>query len=443
VRILMISDFYHPFVGGVEQHVRSLSTALVERGHEVAVATLGRGDLPAIEIDRGVQVYRLKGSAQRVERLFLTPGRPWAPPLPDPELTWSLRDVIRRERPDIVHGHDWLSRSFLPLKAWSRAKLIVSLHYYTLTCAKKNLLYHDAPCDGPALVKCARCAAAHYGPAKGLPALAGTWMGKMIERHAVDMFVAVSQATVEGNGLVDGFWPHRVIPNFLPPVNRASQDVLAPYVAQLPETDYLLFVGDLRRAKGLDVLLRAYAGLEGAAPLVLIGKIWPETPQSLPPNVMVLENWPNTAVMEAWRRATLALVPSIWPEPFGIVVIEAMSGGCPVVASRIGGIPDIVVEGETGLLVPPADSDALRDAIARLLGNRDMMHRMGRASRKRARLFQADAVVPQIEGVYQEVLGGIEHGSRQPSSRPLFRPESIASSPAPNQAPVGQGEHLS
>ena len=442
MRILMISDFYHPFVGGVEQHVRSLGAALVERGHEVAVATLGRGDLPAVDIDRGVRVYRMKGSAQRVERLFLTPGRPWAPPLPDPELTWSLRDVIRRERPDIVHGHDWLSRSFLPLKARSRAKLIVSLHYYTLSCAKKNLLYHESPCDGPAPLKCARCAAAHYGPTKGLPALAGTWLGKMIECHAVDMFVAVSQATAAGNGLVDGSWPHRVIPNFLPPVNRASPDELSPYVAQLPETDYLLFVGDLRRAKGLDVLLRAYAGIESTIPLVLIGKTWPETPRSLPPNVIVLKDWPNTAVMEAWRRATLAIVPSVWPEPFGIVVIEAMNGGCPVVASRIGGIPEIVVEGETGLLVPPADSDALRDAIARLLGDREMLQRMGRAGRKRVELFQADAVVPQIEGVYQEVLGGIGYGSCLPISRSLFRAESMASSPARNQQ-AGRGEHLS
>ena len=120
----------------------------------------------------------------------------------------------------------------------------------------------------------------------------------MIERHVVDMFVAVSQATIAGNGLADGSWPHRVIPNFLPPVNGASYDDLASHVAQLPKTDYLLFVGDLRHAKGLDVLLRAYGDLESAAPLVLIGKIWPETPQSLPPNVMVFKNWPNTAVME-------------------------------------------------------------------------------------------------------------------------------------------------
>jgi glycosyltransferase involved in cell wall biosynthesis len=441
MRILMISDFYHPFVGGVEQHVRSLGTSLVEHGHDVAVATLGHGDLPATEIDRGIRVYRLRGSAQRFERLFATPGRPWAPPLPDPELTWALRDVIARERPDIVHGHDWLSRSFLPLKLWSRAKLVVSLHYYTLTCAKKNLLYDDAPCDGPAPVKCARCTAAHYGTVKGLSALAGNWMGNILERRAVDMFVAVSQATAAGNGLVDGHWPYRVIPNFLPPMVRPSQDELAPYVAQLPESDFLLFVGDLRRAKGLDVLLRAYADLESAPPLVLIGKVWWETPQSLPPNVIVLRDWPNMAVMEAWRRASLAIVPSIWAEPFGIVVIEAMSGGCPVVASRIGGIPDIVVDGGTGLLVPPADVDALRDAIARLLGKPDMMHRMGRAGRQRALEFQADAVVPQIEHVYEELVGDSALYVRQPVSPAHFVSGSVTRASAPNPAPASPGEN--
>jgi glycosyltransferase involved in cell wall biosynthesis len=410
MRILMISDFYHPFIGGVEQHVRSLSTALVERGHDVAVSTLGHDDLPAFDIDRGVRVYRLRGSAQRVGQLFATPGRPWAPPLPDPELTWSLRNVIMRERPDIVHGHDWLSRSFLPLKSWSRAKHVVSLHYYTLSCAKKSLLYDDAPCDGPAPVKCARCAAAHYGPVKGLPILGSTWMGAMIERQAVDMFVAVSQATAAGNGLVDDRWPHRVIPNFLPPVNYDSQDDLTPYIAQLPETDFLLFVGDLRRAKGVDVLLQAYARLEGAPPLVLIGKVWPESPTLLPRNVIVLKDWPNAAVMEAWRRATLALVPSIWPEPFGIVVIEAMIGGFPVIASRIGGIPDIVVDGETGLLVPPADPDTLHDAIDQLLGQPNVMCRMGGAAQERARLFQANSVVPLIEQMYEDVMGRTKPG---------------------------------
>src|SRR5262249_12865633 len=111
MRILMISDFYHPFVGGVEQHVRGLAAELSARGHTIAGARLWREGLAEIEDDGGVRVYRLRGAAQRATWLFRQPGRPWAPPLPDPEIAVRLRHVIARERPEIVHGHDWLARS--------------------------------------------------------------------------------------------------------------------------------------------------------------------------------------------------------------------------------------------------------------------------------------------------------------------------------------------
>ena len=71
--------------------------------------------------------------------------------------------------------------------------------------------------------------------------------------------------------------------------------------------------------------------------------------------------------MEAFRRCSIAVVPSVWAEPFGIVVIEAMAGKSAVVASDIGGIPEIVRNGVSGLLVPPGDSVALRGALADLI----------------------------------------------------------------------------
>jgi glycosyltransferase involved in cell wall biosynthesis len=404
MRILMVTDFYHPFVGGVEQHVRSLSAALVARGHEVAVATLGHTGLAEFECDRGVRVYRIASSMQRASWLFSHPERTWAPPFPDPEALWLLRKVVKQEQPDIVHGHDWLVRSFLPLKPTSRARLVVSLHYYTLTCATKSLMYRQSPCQGPGFLKCLGCGTGHYGAAKGLPIVLGTWAMGAAERAAVDMFLPVSQATALGNGLTGAGLPFEVIPNFVPDDIGTARSEGWPGLAQLPNEGYLLFVGDLRRLKGIDVLLRAYAGLTDAPPLVLIGKVWAETPAVLPPNVIILKNWPNHAVMEAWRRSALAVVPSIWPEPFGIVVIEAMASGRPVIASGIGGIPDIVVDGETGLLVAPGDPAALRQAIARLLADPELRKRMGQAGARRARDFHASAVVPRIEHIYREMV---------------------------------------
>ena len=404
MRILMVTDFYWPFLGGVEQHVRTLSHTLHERGHHVAVATLWGEGLAETEMDLGVPVYRLHSSSQRANWLYSEPKRPWAPPFPDPEITLSLRQIIRHEQPDVVHGHDWLARSFLPLKPWSKAKLVVSLHYYTRSCAKKNLMFRDTPCSGPGIVKCLECGANHYGRAKGMAAVLANWGMSAVERAAVDMFVTVSRATSEGNRLAGTHLPQQVVPNFLPNSSTKPQDSLDPYVAQLPNQEFMLFVGDLRPMKGLDVLLTAYTALQDAPPLVLIGKAWPDTPTELPPNTLVLHNWPNYAVMEAWRRSSIALVPSIWPEPFGIVVIEAMAGATPVIASRIGGIPEIVVDGESGMLVPPGDPVALRMAMECLLKDANLRQRMGRAAKQRASEFEAGAVVPQIEAIYQQVM---------------------------------------
>ena len=165
-----------------------------------------------------------------------------------------------------------------------------------------------------------------------------------------------------------------------------------------------MFVGDLRRDKGLYVLLEAYAGIKDAPPLVLIGKPWPDTPEVLPPNVTVLTNWPNYAVMEAWRRSSVALVPSIWPEPCATVVIEAMVSGSPVIATRIGGNPDMVVDGQTGILVPEGDSLALRNAIERLINDEPLRIQMAKAARCRAHEFQSDSVIPRIESVYESLV---------------------------------------
>lgn len=406
MRVLMVTDFYWPFVGGVEQHVRNLSTALVARGHDVAVATLKGSSLPSLELDGAIRVHRLSATMQRATNLF-SQARTWAPPFPDPEFCRALRHVLRREQPDIVHGHDWLARSFLPFVGHERANFVMSLHYYTLSCPKKSLLfYNEAPCTGPGPVKCFGCSVEHYGRGKGPAITLSNWAMSAVERRAVDIFLPVSQATAAGNGLIDSGLPFQVVPNFVPDEVDAEPEDSADYVAQLPREGFFLFVGDLRRFKGIDVLLRAYDGTATLPPLVLIGKVWPETPATLPPNVIRLGPWPNHAVMEAWRRCIAAVVPSIGPEPFGLVALEAMLIGRPVIASSIGGLPDLVVDGETGILVPPGDAAALREALVQLWTLPERRQRLGMAAMRKAVAFRASVVVPRIEQVYRDLLAG-------------------------------------
>ncbi len=406
MRVLMLTQFYAPITGGEERHVQDLSRALAARGHHVAIATLASEGCPEYEIDHDVHIYRLGSTLQRAGWLFKDAQRRHVPPLPDPALTWKLRRLIAHEQPDIIHAHNWLGYSVLPLKQWSRAKLIVTLHDYSLQCAKKRLMYYDEPCSGPGLAKCLRCCHEHYGPVKGSVTVLGNWLMSAVERSVADMFIAVSHATADGNGLHENNdVPLRIIPNFVSPPQEAQQIDCESYLAQLPPAGYLLFVGDLSHQKGIHVLLKAYAEVPQAPPLVLIGRRFPETPTTPPPNVFILDSWPHQSIMEAWRHCSIALAPSVWPEPFGIVAIEAMSSGHPVIASDIGGLRDIVIDGETGFRVPPNDAAALRRAIEQLLADPELRQRFGEAGRRRVAEYQANAIVPLIENVYWEVLG--------------------------------------
>ena len=381
MRILMLAQFYPPTVGGEEQHVQDLSHALAERGHRVAVATLGHPGLAEQEMDGSVAIYRVWGLAQRANWIYKDGERRHAPPLPDPETAWGLRQVLEREQPQIVHAHNWLVHSYLPLALGHDARLVVTLHDYSLVCAQKRLMRHDAPCGGPGLRKCIECASHHYGSAKGSATYFGNLVMSAWERRAVALFLPVSKAVAQGNQLDQHGLPYQVIPNLLPESLMAGSlmgeeshaGAVMPELERLPEGDFLLFVGDMSADKGLHVLLRAYTTLREACdrplPLVIIGREFGWHAGELPDGVIALGRMRHTAVMEAWRRCTIALVPSIWEEPFGLVAIEAMLAGKPLVASDTGGLLDIVLDEVTGLLVPPGDAAALAQAVQRLIAD--------------------------------------------------------------------------
>ncbi|RBP07115.1 glycosyltransferase involved in cell wall biosynthesis [Roseiarcus fermentans] len=404
MRILMLTQFYHPAIGGEERHVRDLAGFLVGRGHHVAVATVWRDGLPEREVDQGVRIVRIKGLTQRWRGLFTDPNRTHVPPFPDPGLTAALWRVIASERIEVVHAHNWLLHAFLPLKRANGPRLVVTLHDLSLACVTKSAIHRGETCSGPALRKCAACAADHYGAAKGSITLAANWMSGGLERRLVDRFLPVSAAVAVGNRLVDGPTPWEVVPNFV------RDDVASPggagdeRLAGLPREPFILFVGDLRRFKGVAVLSRAYAGLEGAPPLVLIGRNCPDTPTQWPSNTHVFHDWPHDAVMHAWSRSLAGVLPSIGPEACATVLMEGMASGRPMIATRVGGNPDIVHHDVNGLLVRPGDSDGLAQAIAALAADEGLRSRLAAGARRTVKAFMASSVGPRIEAVYRDVL---------------------------------------
>lgn len=402
MKILMLAQFYPPLMGGIERHVQNLSQALVRRGHQVTVATLWHAPLSEFESVEGVRIYRIRGTMQRLNSLFTT-DRQHSPPFPDPEIGAALREIIKKENPEIVHGHDWMVRSFLPLKGWSGARLFRTLHDCELACAQMRYMYMDEHlCPGPSPVRCAVCVSHHYGSIKGGVTLLSNWGLSALERKLVDVFIPVSRAVAAANQLDARRASVQVLPNFVP------DDVAQEFDAhlngeQLPAQGFILQVGDLVPDKGIDVLIEAYSQLKNPPPLVLIGRRTPQSPRTLPDGVILIESLPHALIMEAWRRCIFGTVASTCLDASPTVTLEAMACARPIIASRLGGIVDQVVDGETGFLVEPGQPEALRAAMERLLAQPELRERMGQAAQKRVVEFQAGNVVGKIENLYQQV----------------------------------------
>ena len=168
-----------------------------------------------------------------------------------------------------------------------------------------------------------------------------------------------------GNGCTAPDSSARVIPNFIP--DEIVLDEIPPTEPDAP----LLFVGDLSPDKGVQTLLDAYEMLQFCATACarrgvrLTNEPW-EISAPVP-------RWegplPHDAVVRLFRSARLVVVPSVWADPCPTVVLEAMAAGRPVVAAASGGILDMVVDGRTGLLVPPGDAPALATALSLVLGD--------------------------------------------------------------------------
>ena len=219
--------------------------------------------------------------------------------------------------------------------------------------------------------------------------------------------VCVSNAVASGNRIPRG--PNTsIIPNFVPDevvLGRTALDDRAEDISTgLPKEEFLLFVGELSRDKGLPTLLRAYESLRRKRPpLLLIGRRTPDTPTHFPDGAQTCAEWPHDHVMAAFRRCLFAVLPSICLDACPTTVLEAMASGRPVVATTTGGITDMIVDGENGLLVPPGDEYQLAKAIAQLLNDSDLRVRLAAGAQERVQRFTASAVAERLEAVYARV----------------------------------------
>ena len=367
--------------------MQRLAEALIYRGHEIAVVT---GTPHPDHLPGGAAVEFAPTLLSRVPWVFDDGLRQYLPPCPDPVFGRAMRHMAESWKPDIIHAHGWCAFS----SYWPDAPpLVVTLHDHGLRCPKRTLLRGQAECSRGRGLRCVTCGG-DQATAKRIP-LAATmgWSVPHLAAHT-GRFIAVSHSVAErATEIGIPASKFTVIPNFINMGSKVPDDGASPPIA--------LYVGPDSHHKGRSVAVEAFSRLPPAtARLVLVGGSTEVSVDSVS-NLGYLR---GAALWEQYRRASVALVPSLWPEPCPTVALEAMAFGLPIIGSRIGGIPDLVDDGRSGLLVPPNNPARLAESMHAILTDHELRGRLSRGARARSQKFDTATVVPQIVEVYESLL---------------------------------------
>jgi len=178
----------------------------------------------------------------------------------------------------------------------------------------------------------------------------------------------------------------------------------------------ILFLGRQEKRKGLPYLLEAYARLRRERPDIRLIVVGPDggmraaceryVRQNRLEDVVFTGLVPYEELPRYYKTADVYCAPNTGHESFGIVLLEAMAAGTPIVASNIGGFADVLEDGVEGVFVPPRNADALAAAMDRLLTDAALREEMGRAGTRRAAPYAWDRVSGQVLDYYQELAGG-------------------------------------
>lgn len=389
MRILLVNDYAAP-VGGAEVRTLALRAALRQRGHDARLFT-SHADSDA----QAIADYTCFGTTSRYRTLLQTTN-PWA--------AWRLHQTLTEFKPDIVHVRMFLTQlSPLILPLLTEIPCVYHVVWYRPICpVGTKLLPSGAPCQVRAGAVCYQNSCLplrDWLPLMGQLRLFQRW------RHVFRRIITNSH-TMRRALEAEGIRPVEVIHNGLPP--RSARPPLSD-----PPT--IAFAGRLVREKGADVLLHALVDVVRRQPTVrlLLAGDGPERQAlmrlaaelGITAYVDWLGHLSQTELEQRLASAWVQVAPARWAEPFGNVVVEAMLRGTAVVATASGGIPEIVQDGLSGLLVPPGSATALSQALLRLLEDRALAERMGQAGREQALLhFSEDRYIDRIEELYQTMI---------------------------------------
>lgn len=366
MKILHLVENFFPNIGGAQYVAGELASAQAARGDAVEIVVTGpRGELPAEDTWNGIPVHRFDFRTALEKK--------------DIEKILSVRNSMKKLReairPDVTHVHLWGPGA--------------ALHMQT---------HHTAPSPWVVTV--------HVPVPKPAQGSADN-VGNIL--RSASAIAAISDYSRQNILAHTGATSRvRLIYNAVRMPNRSF--------GALPwEPPLLLCMGRIVPEKGFDLVIEAFARVHAQFPdarLMVVGD-GPERASlecraedlGVAGRTKFLGWVAPDEVPEVLDRSTIMLVPSRCEELFGLVAVEAALAGRPVVATRTGGLPEVVLDGRTGILVPVDDVDAMANAITQLLGDRELATRLGSNAADSARnRFGLESFVANYDDLYREVL---------------------------------------
>lgn len=402
MKVLVITNLYPPqIIGGAEIYAEMLAKGLASTGFNVVVVTSTKGRR-YFEERAGIPIYRIapqqlfqmttRSSTSRPRKLIGRFIDIWNP------ITFRIvSEILRIEKPDIVHTNNLLGLSASVWHACRRhdIPIVHTLHDFWLCCPRGLLLRAGNDiCAGGGVLPCK--------------------VYRSISRELVknlDCIIAPSKFIAEMHQRWRILCKHRVIvhPN---PVPASS---VAPAFNRLSQSDRLrlLYLGQLAPHKGLHVLLDAIEPLirRGAGvTLDIVGNSNNEYARSLRSRFEKVEGIrfhgvAGQTVKERFlERTDILVVPSLCFENCPMVVLEAFQYSMPVICSRIGGLPEMVIHGENGFLFEPGNANDLRQRIDELLNRPDLVNAMAASAGQRALHHALNKYIERLTEIYRMLI---------------------------------------
>ncbi len=391
MKIAQVSTRFPPGPGGVERHVAEVALRLGTRGHRVDVYTS--------DLYREFPWQRLGPEVVREERRpFGAVHRLRVRSLPGPlhyPFFRGLGAALARDRPEVVHTHTYGTHQVAVARRYGRrtkTPFLLTAHFHPIWSIEGGWTRHrlrafyDRQLAGP-IVRDAACVIVQT---------------REEERLLGSLALALPRVEV-------------IPPGYAPLAAVAPTGTFRSRYGI--EGRYFLFVGRLASNKGLLPLVQAFAVVAKDHPdatLVLVGEDGGMRAaveaaagrEGLGPRLRILGHVDeDTVLADAFREAEFTVLPSEY-EAFGLVLLESLAQGTPVIASRVGGIPEFVPDGEAGLIVPPNDPGELARAIERLWTDTTLARQLGAYGREHVvPAYTWDHLVDRLERLYSEVSG--------------------------------------